>query len=251
MVVLKDESELDRAIAAIAGYFGSDMITDTVFVQVAEYNISELTAWYQTARDVVGSMDGVYMSYLDERDARIRFGVVSQKTAEQVRTALRNSRIPKDAVVLDVKGHLSLDDHIVELTSPQGIEISLEAPVQVRTGDAIEMAIVLTNRGDKAVEFLYAADSPDDIVVYRDGVEIWSKNGRVGARTLAGNTAELDLGETLRFETGWDVTDRDFEPLPSGDYVIAAKLSISERIPSRSRNVEPATEPVALRIVEG
>ncbi len=251
VVVLKDESELDRAIAAIAGYFGSDMITDTVLVQSAEYTISELTAWYQTARDVVGSMDGVYMSYLDERDASIRFGVVSQKTAEQVRAVLRNSRIPDNAIVLDVKGQLSLDDHVVELTSPQGIEISLEAPSQVRTGDTVDMAIVLTNRGDETVEFLYDADSPDDIVVYRDGVEVWSKNGRVGARTLAGRTAELDPGETLRFDTEWDLTDRDFEPLPSGDHVIAAKLSISERVPIRARNIELATEPVALRIVPG
>lgn len=251
VIILGDESETDRAIAAVAAYLGVDRVTDTVLVRSGGYSITELIAWTQTARDLIQDMDGVFLSYLDEEESLIRFGVVSEKTAEQGRAALRGSGIPESTVQFDVKGRALLDEHIIELVSPQGIEISLEAPAVINLGEKVKMAIILTNTGEETVEFIYGANSPDDILVFRDGVEVWSKNGRVGGRTLEARTAELDPGETLRFDTEWDVTNRDFEPLPPGDYTIAATIWINEERPVQAGASSLATEPVPLTVIEG
>ena len=103
VIILNDESKLDRAVAAIAAYFGPDAITDPVFVERGGYTIAELTEWYRIAQDIVWQIDGVFMSDLDERNGRLEYGVVTEKTAERVRAALGGAGIPPGAVYLEYR----------------------------------------------------------------------------------------------------------------------------------------------------
>lgn len=251
VIIINDDTQIDRAVAAIAAYYGPDRITDTVLIERGRYDFKQLSAWYRIANDLVWNLGGVSSSHIDESNGRINFGVVTEKTAEAGRAALEGSGIPPEVVVFDVKPRIFLDAHETNLRSSHGIEISLEAPQQVRVGKQVNMTLVLTNRGTETVEFIYAASVPDDILVYRGGIEIWSKNGRVGARTLAARLARLEPGEELRLDTVWPVIDNDFEPLPPAEYMIAAKMWVGEERPraEEGSNGDLATEPVALTIL--
>ncbi len=247
VIILNDDSQIDRAIAAVAAFYGANEIGETVRIERGEIEFLDLAAWYRTAKDIVWQVGGVYSSHIDEQNGLIEFGVVTEKTAETAREALKGSGIPEGIVVFDVKPRKLLSQYPANVRSQPGVEIELEAPTEVRPGETVGLAVVLVNRGEGTVEFIYNASTPEDIILFQDGVEVWSNKGRFGAFTLAGRVSVLASGESVRFDSEWTVIDNDLEPLSPGKYQLVAAFDFSEEGGSRSRHLV-VTEPVELTV---
>ncbi len=251
VIILKDESQIDRTIAAVAAYAGADQITPRVRIEFGNHDFAELAAWYQTARDILWQIDGVFSSSIDEVQGLIEFGVVTEKTADAARKALEGSGIPPEVVVFHAKTGQLLSDHVVNVRSEPGIEIELEAPAEVSPGEQVSLAVVLVNRSDRTIEFIYNSMLPEDIILFQDGIEVWGNKGRIGGTTDAGRISILAPGESVRFETEWAVVNNDLEPLPPGEYVIAAAFAFNEEgVVGYSRH-DVGTEPVPLTVSGG
>lgn len=229
VIILNDWSQIERAIAAVAAFYGADRITETVRIEQGGYAISQLSAWYQTAQSIVWPLGGVGSSGIDEVAGRIEFDVVTQKTADTAREALKDTGIPEEAIYFQVRQPALLSDFTTKLRSPLGIEIELHAPTSVVMDEAVEFTILLTNNGKHVVDLSYLAISRSNFILFADGVEVWSKNGRSsGIETSRGERSILKPGEALRFATEWSVIDNDLEPIQPGEYTIIAQASGSE-----------------------
>ncbi len=229
VVILNDETQLDRAVAAIAAYFGPDTITDPLFVERGGYTVAELTEWYRIAQDIVWQIDGVFMSDLDEGNGRIDYGVVTEKTAEKVRAALEGTGIPPGAVKLDVRPLQILENFKPNQRSPLGIELSFESPVEISVGEPAEFATTLTNRGNLRVIVCISRQHKENVIVFKDGIEVWSTHGRSGNGLIpVCDSVELSPGESKTLESIWSLVDNDLEPVGTGVYTVGVSIGFSE-----------------------
>ena len=77
VIIINDDTQIDRAVAAIAAYYGPDRITDTVLIERGRYDFKQLSAWYRIANDLVWNLGGVSSSHIDEMNRMDALTLVS------------------------------------------------------------------------------------------------------------------------------------------------------------------------------
>jgi hypothetical protein len=121
--------------------------------------------------------------------------------------------------------------------------VSLEAPPEVRAGEAVPLTLRVTNTGDRPLTLhLRGRPVAFDLVVSRgDGSIVWRRlEGAMIAMVLQVRT--LAPGEALLLEDTWRQQTTRGARVPPGDYTVTAELLIDSPLPLRS-------SPSSLRIV--
>ena len=210
----------------------------------------QLSQWYREAQKVVWLIDGVYSSNIDERRNRIVFGVQTSYVAQQAREALAKTSVPEEAVVFERPPKKRLDDSPVRVDTPIGVSISLEFERVVRVGQSVSIEVVLTNKGDGAVEFGHGTPFYENVMIFTsDGDQVWTKLRRAQAG-VAGST-RLQPSETVRLQTLWNQRDQDGFELPAGRYLVRGTVQIVDDLGDDGpffSGMDLATEPYELII---
>ena len=210
----------------------------------------QLSEWYREAQKVVWPIDGVYSSNIDERRNRIVFGVLTKYVVQQAREALAKTSVPEEAVVFERPPKKRLDDSPVRVDTPIGVSISLEFERVVRVGQSVSIEVVLTNKGDGAVEFGHGTPFYENVMIFTsDGDQVWTKLRRAQAG-VAGST-RLQPSETVRLQTLWNQRDQDGFELPAGRYLVRGTVQIVDDLGDDGpffSGMDLATEPYELII---
>ena len=193
--------------------------------EVSTPTSGQLSEWYGEAQKAVWPIDGVYTSNIDERRNRIVFGVQTSYVAQQAREALAKTSVPEEVVVLEVAPKKKLDDPPVRVDTPIGVSISLEFERTVRVGQSVSIQVVLTNKGNDAVEFGHGIPFHENVMILTpDGDQVWTKLRGIQVG-VAGST-RLQPSETVRLQTLWNQRDQDGFELPAGRYLVRGTVRI-------------------------
>ncbi len=210
----------------------------------------QLSEWYRDAQKVVWPIDGVDSSNIDERRNRIVFGVQTSYVAQQAREALAKTSVPEEAVVFEVAPKKRLDDPPVRVDTSIGVSISLEFERTVQVGQSVSIEVVLTNKGNGAVEFGHGSPFHENVMIFTsDGDQVWTKL-RGPSDGVAGST-RLQPSETVRLQTLWNQRDQDGFELPEGRYLVRGTVRIVDDLGDDGpffSGMDLATEPYELII---
>ena len=210
----------------------------------------QLSGWYEEAQKAVWPIDGVYTSYIDERRNRIVFGVQTSNVAQQAREALAKTSVPEEAVIFEVAPKKMLDDPPVRVDTPIGVSISLEFERTVRVGQSVSIELVLTNKGNGAVEFGHGTPFHENVIIFTsDGDQVWTKLR--GAQVGVAGSTRLQPSETVRLQTLWNQRDQDGFELPAGRYLVRGTVQIVDDVGDDGpffSGMDLATEPYELII---
>lgn len=95
-----------------------------------------------------------------------------------------------------------------------------------QTGETVKISITAQNQDERAKEITYNSGQSFDITVTPVGKAAprwqWS-HGRMFTMALRHKT--LSPGEKIEFSTEWDQKDNDKNPMPPGEYTVAARLT--------------------------
>jgi sulfur carrier protein ThiS len=111
VVYLLDASQITAARAAIEAVFGPSQVPAAgIRAARGRYTISQLKRWSERANKLL-ELPGVTMVDMDEARNRVTIGVEEESRLAAVEKALRTLRIPREAVVVEVKGQIIPLDH--------------------------------------------------------------------------------------------------------------------------------------------
>ena len=210
----------------------------------------QLSQWYREAQKAVWPIDGVYTSNIDERHNRIVFGVQTSYVAQQAREALAKTSVPEVAVVFEVAQKYKLDDPPVRVDTPIGVSISLELERTVRVGQSVSIDVVLTNKGNSALELGHGIPFHENVMIFTsDGDQVWTKLR--GVQVGVGGSTSLQPSETVRLQTLWNQRDQDGFELPAGLYLVRGTVRIADDLGDDGpffSGMDLATEPYELII---
>ena len=123
------------------------------------------------------------------------------------------------------------------------LELRVEAPLRVRSGEAVPVRIHLRNAGSRTEIAPLGAGLAEvrfDLIVTRqDGVVVWHRARETETGTFPGLTRVLRLkpGETLTLVAEWRQQDYVGNPVPPGTYMVRGVLWFDEG-PRASQPVE-------------
>ena len=139
--------------------------------------------------------------------------------------SIGQERNDEEAAVFEVAPKKRLDDPPVRVDTPIGVGNSLELERPVRVGQSVSIEVVLTNKGNGAVEFGHGTPFHENVMVFTSvGDQVWTKLRGVQAG-VAGIT-RLQPGETVRLLTLWNQRDQDGFELPAGRYLVRGTVRI-------------------------
>ena len=126
---------------------------------------------------------------------------------------------------------------------PAALRIRLDAPAEVRAGDAVPFTLRVENAGARPLElYLRGRAIAFDVVVARpDGLTMWRRLGGEVVQAIL-QIRVLAPGEVLELRAAWDQRDGRGAPVGPGDYRAHGVLLMES--PERV-----STAPVPLRIV--
>jgi len=104
--------------------------------------------------------------------------------------------------------------------------LSLNAPLQVKAGEAVTLELTLTNQTGRHLTFFMPDPYPHQFVVETpNGTPLWSLTFD---KVIAGMevTRSLAPDESLTFRELWDLTDNNGIPLPPGNYFVRGSLRL-------------------------
>lgn len=114
------------------------------------------------------------------------------------------------------------------------ITLTVAAPDSVRRGEAVPIALRLTNSGDRPLNlYLTGRSITFDIIVARpDGGVVWRRLERVASQQIL-QVKTLTPGETLELTDRWRQRTNAGAPAPAGDYTVTGIIPTDGR-PLRS-----------------
>jgi hypothetical protein len=125
-------------------------------------------------------------------------------------------------------------------TAQGSVQLSLQIPATVRTGEPVPIELRLVNASDTAVEVvLHGRPAAFDVVVAGAKGVVWRRlEGAVIASIL--QLRLVEPGDTLLFETTWDQRTRAGRPVPPGEYTVSAEIptdppAVFRSVPARLR----------------
>jgi hypothetical protein len=109
-------------------------------------------------------------------------------------------------------------------TAQGSVQLTLEIPATVRTGEPVPITLRLVNASDSAVEVvLHGRPAAFDVVVSGPTHVVWRRlEGAVIASIL--QLRLVEPGDTLRFETTWDQRTHAGRPVAPGEYTVTAEI---------------------------
>ena len=226
-IYLQDASRLEEAKRVLTEEFGADFL-DGREVQVLEgdYSMAHLARWYRALNNVIGQVQGITFTDLDEGKNRIEIVMQPRRGArESMEAAIASVDVPREAVVIDVGcGGISpwpLDDENPPNEAfLRAVDYSLEVEDQVSYGETVQMKLKLRNVSDESITFYLGGGPPHDFVVSTpDGKQVW--HWMCAKFTLlALYIRTLEPGEEMEFTGEWEQVDNRGEPVPPGTYVV-------------------------------
>ena len=198
----------------------------------AEYSAADLAAWYESLKEAIWDVPGVWSTNISERKNRIEIGLRPLRGGrDALETLLASLEVPREAIVVEVGcegiGQWPRDPG----DSPDGqflraIELSLEVVTQVAYGETVQMKLTLRNVTDGPLKLvLGGVPAYDFVVTTPDGDGVWRwKCGRIIQSVLDSRT--LAPGEELEFVGEWEQVDNQGEPVPTGVYVVSGDVDV-------------------------
>ena len=230
---LQDASMLEEAVQALAEEFGADFLDGReVRVVEGEYSMADLAEWYRALGKVIGRVQGVVWTDLNEVNNRIEIGMQPRRgVREEMEAAIASVDVPRGAVVIDV-GCPGISPWPLDDVDPPGeeflraIEYSLEMKDRASHGETVWMTLTLRNVSDEPVSFYTGGRSPHDFVVSTpDGEQVWHwKCAKIIQQPLDSQT--LGPGEEMDFIGEWEQVDNRGEPVPPGTYLVRGVLDM-------------------------
>ena len=237
-------------LMVVAAACGNGTESTSTSDEVSSPSPGQLSEWYGEAQKAVWPIDGVYASNIDERRNRIVFGVQTSYVAQQAREALAKTSVPEGAVVFEVAPKKGLDDPPVRVDTPIGVSVSLEFERTVRVGQSVSIEVVLTNKGNDAVEFGHGVPFHENVMIFTsEGDQVWTKLR--GIQVGVSGSTRLQPSETARLQTLWNQRDQDGFELPTGRYLVRGTVRIGDDHGDQGpffSGMDLATEPVELII---
>ncbi len=197
----------------------------------AKYSAADLAAWYESLKEVIWDVPGIWSTNLSERKNRIEIGMRPLRGGrDALETFLASLEVPREAILVEVGcegiGQWPRDPG----DSPDeqflhAVELSLELVSQVAYGETAHMKLTLRNVTDKPLR-LVLGDVPayDFVVTKSDGDGVWHwKCGRITQQALDSRT--LGPGEELELIGDWQQVDNRGEPVPPGIYQVRGVLN--------------------------
>lgn len=197
-----------------------------------KYDLTDLTAWYESLSSVIWQVPGVWFTDLNEAKNRIEIGMQPRRKArENVEAALATADVPSGAVEIEVGCPKSSPLPIDRGQSPdesftRTIDYSLEVVDNAPHGETVQMKLRLRNVSDEPVSLSLGGRPPHEFTVSTpDGEPVW--NWKCGRITLSVRDSEtLAPGEELEFTGEWEQVDNLGEPVPSGAYIVTGVLDL-------------------------
>ena len=197
----------------------------------AKYSAADLAAWYESLKEVIWDVPGIWSTNLSERKNRIEIGMRPLRGGrDALETFLASLEVPREAILVEVGcegiGQWPRDPG----DSPDeqflhAVELSLELVSQVAYGETAHMKLTLRNVTDEPLR-LVLGDVPayDFVVTKSDGDGVWHwKCGRITQQALDSRT--LGPGEELELIGDWQQVDNRGEPVPPGIYQVRGVLN--------------------------
>ena len=193
----------------------------------AEYSIDDLAAWYESLKEAIWDVPGVWSTNLSEKKNRIEIGLRPLRGGrDQLETVLASLDVPREAIVVEVGcegiGQWPRDPG----DSPdeqflRAVELSLEVVSQVAYGETVHMKLTLRNATNAPLRLaLGGVPAYDFVVAKSNGDRIWRwKCGRITQQVLDNRT--LEPGEELEFIGDWEQVDNQGEPVSPGVYLVS------------------------------
>ncbi len=163
---------------------------------------------------------------------------------------MAKTSVPEEAVVFEVAPKKRLGDPPLRVDTPIGVSISLEFERVVRVGQSVSIEVVLTNKGESAVEFGHGIPFHENVMIFTsDGDQVWTKLR--GAQVGVAGSTRLQPSETVRLQTLWNQRDQDGFELPAGRYLVRGTVQIVDDLGDDGpffSGMDLATEPYELII---
>lgn len=108
------------------------------------------------------------------------------------------------------------------------LQLRLDLPPRVRTGEPVPLRLVLKNNGFSAEEFeLRGEPSSFDVVVFSlDGSEVWSRLEET-SQPMALRTCSIEPGDELILSDFWLQRSYKGDPVPPGTYMVQGILPVA------------------------
>ena len=214
-----DPADAARAVAETLCVLGGKYVpTGDVRVIKADYTLRQLNDWYAQLRDQIYQVDGLYTTDVSESINRIHLRVLTERGKQNLEERVKESGVPLEAVVIEVRDQIGLDDPPVQTRANVGIELSMEFD-PVALSDVVEFTIVLTNLSDRTLEIEHGTPPEIDVVVLTpDGRQVWRHQPSIIVG--AGGSSEFEPGGEIRFPVQWAQVDDDHFSVPPGTYVV-------------------------------
>ena len=197
-----------------------------------EYSAADLVAWYESLKEVIWDVPGIWSTNLSDRKNRIEIGMRPLRGArDALETFLASLEVPREAILVEVgcegigqwprdPGD-SPDEPFLRTT-----QLSLEVVSQVAYEETVSMKLTLRNVTDEPLELVLGGVPAYDFVVTKsDGDGVWHwKCGRITQQVLDNRT--LGPGEELEFIGDWEQVDNQGKPVPTGVYVVSGVVEV-------------------------
>jgi hypothetical protein len=144
-----------------------------------------------------------------------------------------------------------------------GLQLSLQVPDTVVSGDTVHFDLLLRNPFDSDLEFFTGVPPQEFRIADASGRQIWNSVsvescGRdsppapscrtiEGLRISAGKPFKLEAQQRVVFESAWGTTTSDGQQVAPGEYVVTGALVVSE---SGYGQEELVTPPSTITVLE-
>ncbi len=210
-------------------------------------SVAQLKVWRNAVgEEGAGQLRGLVWSSLDERNKRIKIGLLPLRGVRaQWEAAIARAKVPREAFEIEVGCRGGALWRLETGTDPgrkfrRAIDYSVEAVPQADYGETVLMTLKLRNGSYWPVRFDTGGIPPHDFVISNGGgEEVWNwKCGKVIAPPL--NVTSLQPGEELEFVGEWEQVNNRGEPVPPGTYFIRGALNMEppERLLTPPRKLQ-------------
>lgn len=245
----EDPANAARAIAETLCAFGGTFVPPgELRVEKVDYTLRQLQDWYKVMTQHVWPREGIYTSGVSLSNNRIQYQVTTelakQKTEEQIVIA----GVPLEAVIIEVREQIGLDDPPVHERAEIGAELSISFASRAALGEQFEFTLELTNTSNQIIEIDHGPPGDRDVVILTaDGRQIWRHQPPIWL--LRGRITFISPGEIVEISVIWDGLDQDGLEIPNGDYLVRGFFNFSHSLDGKVAREKLNTPPQQLRLV--
>jgi hypothetical protein len=209
---------------------------DRIVFHQGRFDHGQLTRWYVRILSAIDHQ-GVLHTGIEAQRNRISVYVKDDPTVERVQRRVLELGIPPEAVAV----RRGIATWVVEGTPPPtgrnpagpgipftyqgetpGIELRLDVPERVRSGEPVRLEVGVINTDDKPREIMLTGRRTafDFVITDANGRVVWTRAGGTGRTNTSGGPRIFQPGEELSFSHVWDQRDGAGNLVPPGTYQV-------------------------------